>query len=89
MNKLEEKAQELLTMALNHGLTCQVIERPNYIEINYQTAPREGQLYSFISYTETERASVETYERHGGKRTRVSMKALPDYFEWHSKQLKK
>lgn len=88
MNKLQDKASQLVATAEFYGLKCEVIERPYYIEVNYETAPREGQLYSFIQYSETERASVETYEKHGGKRTRVSMKALPDYFEWHAKQIK-
>ena len=89
MNKLQDKASQLVKMAQLHGLNCEVIERPMYIELKYETAPSEGAFYSFIQYSETERASVETWEMYGGKRVRVSMKALPDYFDWHAKQLKK
>ena len=94
MNKLEEKAKEILAIADSFGIEYEIENRTGHnsqevylINIDYKTTG--SKFYSCISYTETERARVESWEKMGGRWERVSVKSLPDYFEYHAKENQK
>ena len=88
MNKLQEKAAELVAMANSHGLETQTQERGDYaIDIIYKI--RGGRLVSVISYTSNGRASVETRESNARKIERVSLKSLPEILEYFGERAKR
>jgi hypothetical protein len=94
MNKLQEKAKELLTIADSFGIDYQIENREGHnsgiiyaVIIDYKTT--QGKFYTEISYTETEKARAESWEKIGNKWERVSLKSLPDYFRYHAEENRK
>jgi hypothetical protein len=91
VNKLIEKARDITAVADSCGVDYETEYCESYgtnvlylINIKYKTT--EGSFYSSIQYSETKKASVETWEHMGGRRERVSLKALPDYLSYHAKR---
>jgi hypothetical protein len=83
MNKLQEKAAELLDLANQQN------NPGNVVWINGASVLIEysGNLYSRITLTETGRARVESWESAGRKTENISLKALPDYLRYHAERL--
>jgi hypothetical protein len=81
MNKLEEKATELVAIAKMFGLEAQSHARGNeFVDIRYTTD--KANIYTLISYTETNRVKVETWERNAGKTEKVATKYLGELFAY-------
>ena len=94
MNKLEEKAAELIAIADSFGIEYEIENRLGHdsqdlylVIINYKTT--QGRFYSSVQYSETKKASVETWEHIGSRRERVSLKSLPDFFRYHAEENQK
>ena len=88
MNKLQEKATELIAIAEDYGIETQTQERADYaIDIFYKI--RGGRLVSVISYTDNGRARVETRESNARKIEKVSLKSLPELLEYHGERAKR
>lgn len=94
MNKLQEKANELIAIANSFGIEYEIENREGHnngilyaVIIDWKTT--EGRFYTNVSYTETEKARAETWEKMGGRWERVSLKSLPDYFRYHAEQNQK
>ena len=79
MNKLQEKANELIALAKDNGLEANSRPRGNdFVDIEYTT--KRARIYTMISYTETGRVKVDTWETNGRKRETVPAKYLGDLF---------
>ena len=88
MNKLQEKAAELVAMANSFGIECQTQERGDYaVDVIYKV--RGSRLISFIAYTNSNRASVETRESNARKVEKISLKSLPELLEYHGERAKR
>jgi hypothetical protein len=88
MNKLQEKANELIAIANSFGIECQTQERGDYaVDVFYKV--RGGRLVSVISYTDNGRARVETRESNARKIEKVSLKSLPEILEYHGERAKR
>jgi hypothetical protein len=77
MNKLEEKAAELVALGESYGYTPNTDSRANgqfvYVFYNHK-------LRSLISFTETGKVKVESWERDG-KTINISLKNLAGYLQ--------
>jgi hypothetical protein len=81
MNKLEEKAAELIAIAKMFGLEAESHTRGNeFVDIRYIT--EKANIYTLISYTETNRVKIETWERNAGKTEKVAVKYLGELFKY-------
>jgi hypothetical protein len=79
MNKLEEKAAEVIAIAKVFGLKAESHPRGNeFVDIRYAT--EKANIYTLISYTETGRVKVETWERNARKSETVAAKYLGELF---------
>jgi hypothetical protein len=79
MNKLEEKATELIAIAKMFGLEANSRPRGNeFVDIEYHT--KKARIYTLISYTETGRVKIDTWETNGRKRETVPAKYLGELF---------
>ena len=78
MNKLQEKATELIAMGESYGLEPEVSRQGDFLVcVDYNQ-----NLYSQISFTKTGKVSVKSFERLGRKTETVSLKALSDYLRF-------
>jgi hypothetical protein len=85
MNKLEEKAEELANMARQYGLEPVIQKHGDwYVNVDYHKS-----FYSHVSYTDTGRVSVKTWEKVFSKWESVALKSLDEYLEFASKQIGK
>jgi hypothetical protein len=79
MNKLEEKAAELIALAKDNGLEAASRKRgEDIIDIEYFT--KRARIQTLITYTETGRVKVDTWEWTAKKRETVPAKYLGDLF---------
>jgi len=79
MNKLEEKANELIAIAKMFGLEADSRPRGNdFVDIEYHT--KKARIYTLISYTETGKVKIDTWETNGRKRETVPAKYLGELF---------
>jgi hypothetical protein len=86
MNKLQEKATELIALAGSCGIETITQTRGNYaVDIEYKV--RKGRLISTITYTETGRVSIATWESYPAFSNRVSLKNLGDYLKAHARDM--
>jgi hypothetical protein len=86
MNKLEQKASELIAMAEAYGIETKTQQRGDYaLDILYKV--KGSRILSVITYTDSGRASVETYESTPRKKTKISLNALADHLEYYSEKV--
>jgi hypothetical protein len=85
MNKLQEKAAELIAIGESYGLEPQVSRASDFfVCVDYNQS-----LYSQISFTETGKVSVKSFERYGRKTESVSLKSLSDYLRFFGEEKRK
>ena len=85
MNKLEEKAAQLIALGESWGLTpTKETVKDHTIYITYARG-----LGSVITYTEKGKASVYSYENTARKRETVSTKNLPQYLSFYAARERK
>jgi hypothetical protein len=79
MNALEAKAVELSDLAKTYGLEPKIDIRGDWlVYLDYA-----HNLSSVITYTETGKVRVESYDFHGGRRKeKVSLKNLDEFLQW-------
>jgi hypothetical protein len=85
MNKLQEKATELIAMGESYGLEPQISRASDFfVCVDYN-----GNLYTQISFTQTGKVSVKSFERVGRRTENVSLKALSDYLRFFGEEKRK
>jgi hypothetical protein len=78
MNALEAKAYELADMAKAHGLEPKIEVRGDWIVyITYKS-----RFFSQISYTDTGKVSVKSWESNGVRRESVALKHLDEVLKY-------
>jgi hypothetical protein len=80
LNKLEEKAAELIALGQSYGLnpTTETV-KDHTIYITYSRG-----LGSVITYTEKGKASAHNYEKTARKTETISAKNLPDFLKFYA-----
>ena len=85
MNKLQDRARELLALSKGYGLTPQ-LEKVEDETIKIKHA---DQFWSVVSLTPRGRVSVFSIEKVNGRYWDIATKNLPDYFEKYARRAKK
>jgi hypothetical protein len=81
MNKLQEKATELIEIAKVFGLEAHARPRGDeFVDIEYIT--KKSRIYTCLSYTETGKVRIDTWETNAGKRETVPAKYLGELFSY-------
>lgn len=84
--ELHNKAAELIAMASTYGVSARIEWESGFgINVTYGN----GNLWSFISRTQTGRLSVKSHERMGRRLESVSLKNLPEYVEFLASTMKR
>ena len=83
MNALEAKAVELSDLAKTYGLEAKMDVRGDWLVYLDYT----HNLSSVITYTETGKVRVESYQ-FGRRKEKVSLKNLDEYLQWASEAKK-
>ena len=85
MNALEAKAVELSELAKTYGLEPKMDVRGDWVvwvEYNFN-------LYSQITFTDTGKVSVKSWDSHGGRRREsVALRNLDEVLQWAGEQKK-
>jgi hypothetical protein len=77
MDKLQDKATELIAMAESQGITAKIsYQSEHYIYLDYS-----DRISSHISYTYTGKVSVKSWEDWGYRRNAISTKNLATYLQ--------
>lgn len=84
MNALEAKALELSELAKSYGLEPKMQVRGDWLVYLDYT----HNLHSAITFTDTGRVSVKSWERWGRKNESVSFKSLDSYLRYAGEQKK-
>ena len=85
MNKLQEKAVELIAMGESYGLDPEVSRESDFLVcVDYNQ-----NLYTQISFTQTGKVSVKSFNRVGRRTENVSLKALGDYLRFFGEEKRK
>jgi hypothetical protein len=85
MNKLQEKATELIAMGESYGLEPQITTASDFLVcVDYNQ-----KLHTEISFTETGKVSVKSFQRLGRKTESVSLIALSDYLRFFGEEKRK
>jgi hypothetical protein len=85
MNALEAKAIELADMAKAHGLDPKMDVRGDWLVYLDYT----HNFSSVITYTETGKVRVESYDFHGGcRKEKISFKNLDECLQWAAERKK-
>lgn len=86
MNALEAKALELSELAKGYGLEPKIEVRGDWVawvEYNFN-------LYSQITFTDTGKVSVKSWDSHGGRRREsVALRNLDEFLQYAGEQKKK
>jgi hypothetical protein len=78
MNALEVKANELADMARAYGLEPEIEVRGDWLVfVRYS-----GRFYSQVSYTNTEKVSVKSWDSDGVSRESVALKHLDEVLKY-------
>jgi hypothetical protein len=86
MNALEAKAIELADMAKAHGLDPKMDVRGDWLVYLDYT----HNFYSIITYTETGKVRVESFDVHGGcRKEKISHKNLDECLQWAGERKKR
>jgi hypothetical protein len=84
VNTLETKATELAELAKSYGLDPKIQVRGDWlVYVDYT-----HNLHSAITFTDTGRVSVKSWERFGRKSESVSLKSLDSYLRYAGEQKK-
>lgn len=84
MNALEAKAIELAEMAKGYGLNPEIDVRGDWlVYITYKS-----RFYSQVSYTDTGKVSVKSWESNGVRRESVALKHLDEILKYAGEQKK-
>jgi hypothetical protein len=82
--EFQAKADELIVMAKELGLDAKI----TWISgLSYMVTYNQN-LWSTISYTNTRKVSVQSFERAYRKNNKVSFKNLPEYIAFYASKVK-
>jgi hypothetical protein len=83
VNTLETKATELAELAKSYGLDPKIQVRGDWlVYVDYT-----HNFHSVITYTETGKVRVESFDIHGGNRKeKISLKNLDECLQWASER---
>jgi hypothetical protein len=86
MNKLEEKAAELIALGQSYGLTPQLekVEDDDRLRVKHA-----NQFWTVVSLTPRGRVSVYSCEKVNGRYWDIATKNLPVYLEKYARREKK
>jgi hypothetical protein len=83
MDKLQDKARELVALGKSYGYTPEIDPANEYfVYVFYNNS-----IGSLLSLTETGKVRVESWER-GRKRTNISLKNLPEHLQGYKETQK-
>jgi hypothetical protein len=84
MDKLQDKARELVALGESYGYTPEIdpTENGNFVYVFYNNS-----IGSLLSFTETGKVKIESWER-GRKRTNISLKNLPEHLQGYKETQK-
>jgi hypothetical protein len=81
MNKLEEKAAELVALGESYGLKPKIEGQSDWVVyVDYTNA-----ITSSIYFTDTGKVSVETWDHNGRRKEKVALKNLAEVLEYEVK----
>lgn len=81
MNKLQEKARELVALGQSYGLDPKIEGQSDWVVyVDYTNA-----ITSSIYFTDTGKVSVETWDHKGRRKEKVSFKNLAEVLEYEVK----
>ena len=83
MNDLTAKSLELVSLAREYGITPAV-----QVNINSATVRYNNRLYSVLTFTDTGKVSVKTWDKTGSKHESVSKKVLGEYLAFYAANTK-
>lgn len=77
--QLQAKAEELIALSETYGLKAKIsLASGLAVWVDYN-----NHLHSVVSFTDTGKVSVKSYDRVGGRTENVSLKNLPDYLKFY------
>jgi hypothetical protein len=84
MNKLQEKANELIAIAQSYGIECETTgANPDYaLKVKYKVG---GLFYSVISRDHLGEINITNWDKSDGRLNRVFSPFLKQYFEHYAK----
>jgi hypothetical protein len=85
MNKLQDKAREILALSKGYGLTPQLEQ----VEDDRIRIKHANQFWTVVSLTPRGRVSVFSIEKVNGRYWDIATKNLPEYLEKHARREKK
>jgi hypothetical protein len=85
MNKLQDKAREILALSKGYGLTPQLEK----VEEEVIKIKHAYQFWTVVSLTPRGRVSVYSAEKVNGRFWDIATKNLPEYLEKHARREKK
>ena len=84
MNALEAKALELSELAKGYGLEPKMQVRGDWVVyLDYSFT-----FYSVITFTDTGKVSVKSWERIGGRRESVALRSIEEYLQYAGERKK-
>jgi hypothetical protein len=85
MNKLQDRAREILALSKGYGLTPQLEK----VEEELIKIKHANQFWTVVSLTPRGRVSVYSVEKVNGRYWDIATKNLPDYLEKHARRAEK
>jgi hypothetical protein len=84
MNKLQEKAAELVALGESYGLEPKTNSQSDWVVyVDYTNA-----ITSLIYFTDTGKVCVETWDYKGRRKEKVALKNLEEVLEYEVKDIK-
>ncbi len=85
MDKLQDKARELVALGQKYGLDPKIEGQSDWVVYVDYT----NNITSLIFYTDTEKVSVQTWDYNGGRRKeKIALKNLEQTLEYVAKDIK-
>jgi len=84
MNKLQDKARELVALGQTYGLEPKIEGQSDWVVYVDYT----NNLTSLIYFTDTEKVRVETWDYSGRRKEKIALKNLDQVLEYVAKDIK-
>ncbi len=84
MNKLQDKARELVALGQTYGLEPKIEGQSDWVVYVDYT----NNITSLIYFTDTEKVRVETWDYSGRRKEKIALKNLEQVLEYVAKDIK-